>query len=141
MSDETRWVIGLGLPIVLALIAAIWTLLQRRIDRSETATEKALGEHRAALAKIETRFEQWIKDKERYDHEFRHDEYAPAIQRINLELYPLAKQVEMLDSELEKLREWKHLRGDPYVAAMDAMKQQIDRLELRMNSYLKGRGG
>ena len=139
MADDIKWLIGLGVPILLALGGIIWTMLQRRIDRGEAAFEKSLDEHRAALSKIETRFEQWIKDKERFDHDFRHDEYAQAVTTINLTLYPLAKEVEVMVNELDKLREWKHLKGDPYVGAMDALKAQVDRIEARMNGYLRGK--
>src|ERR1051325_12118794 len=120
MNDEAKWVIGIGLPILRALGGVVWAMLRNRIDRSEGSLKEALGEHRAALAKIEDRFEQWVRDKERFDHEFRHDEYAPAIQRINLELYPLVKQVEVREQEREKLREWKHIKADPYIGSLAA---------------------
>ena len=137
MSDELQWLIGITLPVVLALTAVVWTMLRAWIARNEKGHAESLAALRAEVARLEARFGQWIETKERLDHKFRHDEYSSAIQRINLELYPLTKQVEILDAELEKLREWKHLRADPYIGAMDAMRQQIDRLETRMNSYLK----
>ena len=139
MSDDVKWIIGIGVPIILALGGVIWAMLRSWIDRSETAVEKALGAHRANVANIEARFEQWTKDKENQDREWRHDEYNRDITGLNAQLFPLIKQVEVMVIELDKLREWRHVKGDAYVGAVDVLKDRVDRIEARMNGFLRGK--
>jgi len=45
------------------------------------------------------RFESYMKDKERFDYEFRHDEYAPRVQQIELRL----ANVERIPPRFEQL--------------------------------------
>lgn len=122
MSADAQWVIGIGLPIILLLIGVVWTFL-----RKENAATNA------SVVKLETATLQWQRDKEKFDHEFRHDEYAPAITSINAKLWPLVKQVEVLEGEQRKVEDWKHNTVDPYIPrAIDEHERRINRLDSKV---------
>lgn len=38
-------------------------------------------------------------------------------------------KLDSAEREILRLREWRHLKGDPYVGAVDALKQRVDRIE------------
>lgn len=80
-----------------------------------------------------SKLEQWTKDKEKFDYEFRHNEYAPAITHINSDLLPLMKQVEILEGEQKKAEQWKHNVVDPYIPrAIDEHERRINRLDAKI---------
>ncbi len=122
MSPDAKWVIGIGLLIILPLIAVVWMFLRKEIASAH-----------ATAYSLETGFEQWKRDKEKFDHDFRHDEYAPAITRINSELWPLIKQVEVLESEQKKAEEWKHKVVDPIIPrAVEEHERRLNRVEAKI---------
>lgn len=86
-------------------------------------------ELRVLVAKLE----QWQKDKDHFDYEFRHTEYNTAISGINSQVWPLIQQVNTLDRSLTELREWKHEVGDAYLPrAVDEHERRINRLDARV---------
>lgn len=88
---------------------------------------------RAEIASMNTRFEQWTKDKEKFDYEFRHNQYVPAINAINLKLWPLAEKVENVETRVDELKEWKHLTVDAYIPrAVDEHERRINRLDAKV---------
>lgn len=122
MSDDAQWVIGIGLLIILPLIGVVWMFLRKEI-----------ADARMAIAQSESRFEQWKRDKEKFDYEFRHSEYAPAISRIHAELWPMGKQVESLEKRVGELKDWKHVIADAYLPrAVDEHERRINRLDAKV---------
>lgn len=122
MSPDAQWVIGIGLLIILPLIGVVWTFLRKDIAAAH-----------ATCLRIEARFDQWIKDKTQQDHDFRHNEYSPAITKINSDLWPLLKQMEAVDKRVDELKEWKHLVGDAYLPrAVDEHERRINRLDQKV---------
>lgn len=107
---EWLWSIVIGV-VVIGLIAVIYHANQER------------------FAKIE----QWQKDKQIADHDFRHDEYNQAITRINSELWPLLKQVELLEKKHEAYGDWKHRVVDPYIPrAVDEHERRLNKLDAKV---------
>lgn len=43
----------------------------------------------------------------------------------------------ILDREIQRLREWRHMKADPYIGAMDQMNKRVDRIEKVLNGKLK----
>jgi hypothetical protein len=122
MSADAKWVIGIGLLIILPLIGVIWAFLRQEIKDA-----------RAYLLQLEGRFEQRTKDKDQFDYEFRHNEYSPAITRINSDLLPLMKQVEEIDKRVEELKKWKHGVVDTYLPrAVEEHERRLNRLETKI---------
>lgn len=83
-------IVGAIVTILIGLIAAVRSADRERISK----------------------LEQWTKDKEKFDHTFRHDEYAKAIANINTKLWPLGTHV-------------------------DTLEKRVERIEAKMNGYLK----
>lgn len=77
---EWLWALAIG-GVLLGLIGVIWRGLERRLDKHE----------------------QWQADKERFDYNFRHNEYAPKIAGINEKLWPLASDVEAIDGRVKRI--------------------------------------
>lgn len=122
MSPDAKWVIGIGLLVILPLIGVVWTFLRKEISDA-----------RLAISQFEARFEQWKRDKEKFDYEFRHNEYSPAISRINGDLWPLMKLVEGIDKRVGELKEWKHVVADAYLPrAIDEHERRINRLDAKI---------
>jgi len=77
--------------------------------------------------------EKWTKDKERFDYQFRHDEYQTTIAKIYVALYPVIEKVETLEENVKELREWKHDVVDPYIPrAVDEHERRINRLDSKV---------
>lgn len=129
MSADAQWIIGIGLPIVMLLIGVVWAFLRKE----STATN-------ADIAKLETRFEQWTKDKEKFDHDFRHDEYGPAIDSINGKLLPFIAQMAIIDKRIDEVKDWKHEIGEAYLPrAVDEHERRLNRLDLKVfNGHKSG---
>lgn len=43
----------------------------------------------------------------------------------------------ILDREIQTLRKWRHMKGDPYIGAMDQMNKRVDRIEKVLNGKLR----
>lgn len=84
--------------------------------------------------------QQWIDDTEQSTKEWRTDVgrrlQVLEEQMTDTEKAVLATKVETMGQEIWSLREWKHLRGDPYVNAMDALNKRVERLERILNGKL-----
>ncbi len=79
------------------------------------------------------KLEQWIRDKEKYDHEFRHDEYAVAITTLNSKIWPMENQIKQLEKNQDGLRLWKHEVVDPYIPrAVDEHERRLERLDRKV---------
>lgn len=79
------------------------------------------------------KIEQWIKDKEKFDHEFRHDEYARAITDINLAMLSTKISIGQLEKILDDLRRWKHDVGETYLPrAVDDHERRLNRLDTKV---------
>lgn len=112
--------------------AEINGLLAEIRSDSKANREKLQTQLDTAIVQI-GKLEQWTKDKERFDHEFRHDEYGKAITTINFTLWPLDVQMKAVIKDLEDLRGWKHLTVDPYIPrAVDEHERRINRLDLKV---------
>jgi hypothetical protein len=121
-------ILGAGIPVYVALRTG---LIEVKGDIN-TKSEKLQAQLDAAVLQI-GKLEQWSKDKERFDHEFRHDEYGKAITTINFTLWPLGKQVEIMERSVEDLREWKHMVVDAYLPrAVDEHERRINRLDQKV---------
>lgn len=129
MSADAQWIIGIGLPIIMLLIGVVWAFLRKE----STATN-------ADISKLETRFEQWTKDKEKFDYDFRHDEYGPAIDGINSKLLPLVSQATTTEKRVDELKDWKHEIVDAYIPrAVDEHERRLNRLDLKVfNGHKSG---
>lgn len=107
---EWLWSILVGV-VVVGLIAAL-----RRTDLDR-------------LNKLES----WTKEKERFDYEFRHNEYSPAITRIHSDLLPLLKQVSGIDQRVAELKDWKHDIGEAYLPrAVDEHERRLNKLDAKV---------
>jgi len=104
-------VIALVQIVVVGLIVALRTADQDRISK----------------------LEQWIKDKEKFDYEFRHDEYAHAITDINMLIWTTKGKMEQAEKTLDELREWKHVVIDPWVPrAIEEHERRINKIDAKV---------
>lgn len=88
---------------------------------------------RAADKERMVRLEQWTHDKEKFDYEFRHDEYDRAIADINKVIWPTATKVEQLEESEKDLRGWKHTVVDAYLPrAVDEHERRLNRIESKL---------
>lgn len=97
---------------------------------------------RIGLARLETqatgfegnfaRIQQWQRDKERSDREFRIDEYSKAITGINTPLWSLVEWRKTVEKDLDHLMNWKDSEGLAYIRAVDALKVLVDEHEKRI---------
>jgi pterin-4a-carbinolamine dehydratase len=79
------------------------------------------------------KLEQWTHDKEKFDYEFRHEEYARAIADINKVIWPTATKVEQLEASEKDLRGWKHAVVDAYLPrAVDEHERRLNRIESKL---------
>jgi hypothetical protein len=107
---EWLWSITVGL-VVLGLIGLVWRAQEKRIKD----------------------LEDWRRDKEKVDYEFRHDELAPVIAGINRDLLPLVKQVEVCEKRVDELKDWKHDVADLYLPrAVEDHERRLNRLDARV---------
>lgn len=85
------------------------------------------------------RLDQWQKGIENWQRHMDGQilELRQAFERSNVAV--LASRLETAEREIESLREWKHVRVDPYVGAMDGLKAQVDGLATLV-SHLRTRG-
>lgn len=105
---EWGWILVTG-TVVIGLVGVVWRMLQQHI----ASLEATIADLRSALDKSESAWRQWTRDKERFDRDFRHDEYHTAITNINAKLWPLDTRV-------------------------DDLIKRIDRIESKMNGHGKG---
>lgn len=78
-----EWLLAILIgSVVLGLMGLLWQAQERRIEV----------------------LEKWKIDKEKFDYEFRHEQYAPAIAAINLKLLPLVERADRLDQDCKGLR-------------------------------------
>lgn len=113
-----EWLMAIVIgSVVLGLIGLVWRAQEQRINDLET----------------------WKRDKEKFDYDFRHDQYAPAISAINNQLLPLVGRVDDLrhynDHTLQKIL------SDVYgtISTSDAeLERRIERIENFLNGKLKG---
>jgi hypothetical protein len=123
------------LGIVISILGTgmgIYVGLRVGLVRTEGALGKLQVQLDAAIVQI-GKLQQWTSDKEKFDHAFRHDEYAQAITSINVSLWPLVKQVEIMERSIEELRAWKHDVVDPYLPrAVDEHERRINRLDAKV---------
>ena len=130
--------IGVLFALLVSMVAVIFNGLRERIRALESADNAAVLQSRldalaTDLAKLEGRFEQRTRDKDKSDFDWRHGEYSQAISDINLRLYPLPKQLEALEKRFDILNEWKHKTGDAYLPrAVDEHERRLNRLDLRV---------
>jgi hypothetical protein len=120
------WVWTAALAALQALLLLLFKLWQNAEDAKHKEIIRGLREDIVRL-------EQWTKDKEKFDYEFRHDEYGRAITGINEKLWPAVTKIEALEKETESLREWKHMVIDPYIPrAIDEHERRINRLDQKV---------
>jgi DNA-binding winged helix-turn-helix (wHTH) protein len=108
-------VIGSLLVLVQVLVGYIFSTsnadLRRNIadmrERLERDTSAVLGERIETVSRdmisLESRFEQYVKDKEKFDYDFRHGEYNNAISAINTQVWPLPRAVDEHQRRLDRL--------------------------------------
>lgn len=144
-------VIGSLLLLVQVLVAYIFKSanadLRKNIDELRQRLEKdpsaVLAERmetvNRGLVRVESRFDQYTKDKEKFDYDFRHGEYNIAITSINTQLWPLGERYGALEKRLDSLHHWKHEVGEAYLPrAVDEHERRLNRLEARVfNGSLK----
>jgi hypothetical protein len=82
--------------LLISIISGLLVLLQVLVGWIFTSTVNDLKER---LARQDQRHETYVKDKERFDYEFRHDEYGSRVQQIELRL----ANVERLPQRVEQL--------------------------------------
>ena len=82
------------------------------------------------------RITQWIKNNDEWRDEISvrlksmEEHFRKTDQAI------VATKVSSLELEILRLRKWRHERADPYVSAMDAMNQRVQRIERVLNGKL-----
>jgi len=120
VSDDARFILIVGLPIVLALVGVVWALLQHRIAAIASS-----------LTKLEGRFEQRAKDRDA--------EYVNTITAINKELWPLLQQVKTLEKDQQGMRDWKHLVVDKYLPrAVEEHERRLNKLDAKVFNGQRG---
>jgi hypothetical protein len=130
--------IGVLFALLATLVGVIFSGLRERIKDLEARDNQAVLQSRldaiaAELSKLEGRFEQRSKDRDKFDYEWRHGEYSNAISAINLMLYPLETKMEIAEKNIESLREWRHMVGDAYLPrAVDAIEGRVTRIESKV---------
>lgn len=112
IGSDLKWIIGLSLTVMIALLSVMWGILE---SRRKT---------------FETRVDQWMRDKEKAESDFRTIEYAPVIAGINKQLWPMDERVKTLEREQVKVEEWKHATVDPIVPrAVEDHERRLNRME------------
>lgn len=82
--------------ILISIISGLLLIIQGLVGYIFTKTVADLKER---LERQDQRHEEYVKTKERFDYQFRHDEYAPRVQEMELRLAML----ERLPSRFEQL--------------------------------------
>lgn len=85
---EWLWSIIVGV-VVVGLIAALRSADRDRLDNLRTADLERIA-----------KLEEWTKNKERFDHEWRHDEYAPEASRVSLDVERLKTKMDRVERVL-----------------------------------------
>lgn len=130
--------IGVLFALLVALVGVVFNGLRERIRTLEARDHSAVLLARVdaiadALNKLEGRFEQRTKDKDEFDHKFRHGQYVNDITSINTKLWPLIQKVDDLEKRLDGLHEWKHVVGESYLPrAVDDIERRVEKLEGRV---------
>lgn len=108
---ELLSIVGVLFGLLFGLVAVIFGVIRRDISK----------------------LEKWTVEKERFDREWRHSEYATKITAINAVLWPLKEKVDNLEGNQEDMREWKHAVIDPYIPrAVDEHERRINRLDAKV---------
>jgi len=108
---ELLSIVGVLFGLLFGLVAVIYGIVRRDISK----------------------LEKWTKEKDQFDYQFRHNEYASTITKINAELWPLREKVANMEGDQEGMREWKHMVIDPYVPrAIDEHERRINRLDAKV---------
>lgn len=81
--------------------------------------------------------QQWIDNNEASTREWR-AEVSTRLQALevhfrNTEQAVISTKVDSLVSEVWALRKWKHERAEPYIGAVDALKNRVDQVERTLN--------
>lgn len=107
MSPE--WIVGAGTLLLAALspILAWWGSTRYFVGRWE-AQQAASLEWRKII-------DERLKELEAT---MRENSFAALVGRV-----------QRAEKDILDLREWKHLKADPYIGAMDALKDRVERLE------------
>lgn len=69
--------------ILISIISGLLLIIQALVGYIFINTRKDFKER---ADRQDQRFEAYVKDKERFDYQFRHDEYAPRVQEMELRL-------------------------------------------------------
>lgn len=77
------------------------------------------------------RFDEWKRHSEEWRRltDVRLDNLDP-VKRAELAAQ-MEQRVKTLEIELDKIRKWRHERGDPYISALNALEPRVSKLEAR----------
>jgi hypothetical protein len=106
--EQLIGIISVLFLLLVALVGLLYRIISSRLDKLEAANNSAvlktrIDEIAADIARLEGRFDQRQRDKDKFDYEWRHGEYVDTINAINLRLLPLPKAIEALEKWVEKL--------------------------------------
>lgn len=130
--------VGVLFALLVALVGVIFNELRGRIKVLEARDNQAvlltrIDASTLEIAKLEARFDQRTKDKDEFDYKFRHGQYVNDITAINTLLWPLATKMEVVEKDIEGLRDWKHLVVDPYVpGTINEHDRRLNRLDAKV---------
>jgi hypothetical protein len=83
----------------MAIIGAVQVIIIGLITALRRADQQVI----AGLEKEISKIWQWSKDKEKFDHEFRHDEYGRNYTIVNADLHTVKAKVEEHARRLERI--------------------------------------
>ena len=94
--------------LLVAMVAVVFNALRERIKALEAANNSAVIQSRvdaiaADIARLEGRFDQRQRDRDKFDYEWRHGEYVDTINSINVRLLPLPTAIEALKEQVARL--------------------------------------
>jgi uncharacterized protein (UPF0335 family) len=108
-------------------LAPLKWMMRGYIERFEALEKVAVTDE-----DLKETFAQW-----RSDRQTMHEENLKHLSRIEgkIDIIPnigvVISRIERAEKDIDDLREWKHEKADPYIRAMDVIKERVDNLAKR----------